>query len=261
MASRVVRGWRVQTRVVGALMIRELNTRFGRENIGFLWILVEPLMFAILVGLVWRLLKGPEEYGIGIIAFIASGYLPLQLFRNSANRAVGVFHANSSLMYHRQVKVLDLVFVRFLIEFIGHTMAYVVVAVLLIAIGEMEVPADLGFVLLGWSIYGLFTLSVCLILAPLSAVSEMLEKVMPVTVYVMIPFSGTFTMVEWLAPSARGALLWSPPVHGMEMMRYGLFGALVTPHYEFFYPIAVSVICMAIGLVMCRRIRRTLIVE
>jgi len=33
-------GWRIQARVIGALMIRELNTRFGRDNIGFLWIMV-----------------------------------------------------------------------------------------------------------------------------------------------------------------------------------------------------------------------------
>ena len=34
--SSFAQGWRIQRRVVGALMIRELVTRFGRENIGFL---------------------------------------------------------------------------------------------------------------------------------------------------------------------------------------------------------------------------------
>ena len=54
-------------------MIRELVTRFGRENIGFLWIMVEPLLFAGLVGIVWRFMKGPEEHGVSIVAFIATG--------------------------------------------------------------------------------------------------------------------------------------------------------------------------------------------
>ena len=43
MVSKLAAGWRIQRRVIGALMIRELITRFGRENIGFLWVMVEPL--------------------------------------------------------------------------------------------------------------------------------------------------------------------------------------------------------------------------
>ena len=59
--SSFAAGWRIQRRVIGALMIRELVTRFGRENIGFLWMMVEPLLFAGLVGIMWRYMKGPED--------------------------------------------------------------------------------------------------------------------------------------------------------------------------------------------------------
>ena len=69
--SRLTAGWRIQRRVVGALMIRELVTRFGRENIGFLWIMAEPLLFTVLVGVMWRFMKGPEEHGVSVIAFVA----------------------------------------------------------------------------------------------------------------------------------------------------------------------------------------------
>src|SRR5690348_11255290 len=107
MANSLTAGWRVQRRVIGALMMRELLTRFGRENIGFLWIMVEPLLFASLVGIIWRYMKGPEEHGVSIIAFVASGYIPLTFFRNAVNRVVRVFSVNGSLMYHQQIKVTD----------------------------------------------------------------------------------------------------------------------------------------------------------
>jgi capsular polysaccharide transport system permease protein len=51
--------------------------------------------------------------------------LPLVMFRSTVSRAVGSFTANSSLMYHRQIKIPDLILVRFLVEMIGHMMAYV----------------------------------------------------------------------------------------------------------------------------------------
>lgn len=254
-------GWRIQTRVIGALMIRELTTRFGRENIGFLWIMAEPLLFAGLVGLVWTFMKGPEEHGVSVVAFVATGYIPLTMFRNSLSRGIGIFTANGSLMYHRQVKILDLILVRVLIEVIGAMMAYVAIASLLIALGLFPVPHDIGWTIAGWCIYAFFTLSVCLIVAPLSETSEVLEKLMPVTLYVMIPFSGTFSMVSWMTPTVQQILLYSPPVTGMEIMRYGIFGDHLAPRYDVPFALGVSIACMMVGLVLCRRVRRTLVVE
>lgn len=260
MAS-LAKGWRIQSRVIGALMMRELTTRFGRENIGFLWMMVEPLLFAMLVGLVWTFMNGPTKYGISVMAFTVSGYIPLVLFRSAVSRSVGLFQANMSLMYHRQIKIMDFVLVRFLVEWIGSMMAYVLVMVLLMAFGVFPVPYDLGLMILGWLYYSFFTLSICFILAPASETSEVLEKFMPVTTYLMIPFSGTFYMADWLTPTARAAVLYSPPVHGMEMMRYGIFGHHMTPHFDYFYPLAFSAVCLAVGLALCRRVRRHLVVE
>jgi capsular polysaccharide transport system permease protein len=261
MASSLAAGWRIQRRVIGALMIRELITRFGRENIGFLWVMVEPLLFGLLVGLIWRYAKGPEEHGVSIIAFVVTGYLPLTLFRNSVNRAVKVFTVNSSLMYHRQITLVDFIFVRFLIEMIGAMMAYLVVGVLLIYFDAFPVPYNIGWLITGWFLYSAFTLSLCFVLAPLSEMSDVLEKLMPVTTYVIIPFSGTFNMASWVTPSAREFLLYSPFVNCMEMMRYGVFGDNVTPYFGFGVPITATMVLFAIGLTLCRKVRRTLVVE
>jgi len=259
--STFARGWRIQRRVIGALMIRELVTRFGRENIGFLWIMVEPLLFAGLVGVVWRFMKGPEEHGVSIVAFIASGYIPLKFFRNAVNRSVRIFTVNGSLMYHRQIKVVDFVFVRLLIEMIGAMMAFVFIAAILIALNEFPIPADVGAVVAGWLLYSLFTLSLCLILAPLSELSDVLEKIVPVTTYIMIPFSGAFNMVSWLTPDAQKFMYYSPFVQAMELMRHGIFGDAVNAQWDISVPILASIFLSVIGLAMCRSVRKRLGIE
>jgi capsular polysaccharide transport system permease protein len=254
-------GWRIQRRVIGALMIRELVTRFGRENIGFLWMMVEPLLFAGMVGLVWRYMKGPEEHGVSIVAFVASGYIPMTLFRHTVNRTTRVFSVNGSLLYHRQIKILDFIFVRFLIEVIGAMMAGLFIGTLLFLFNEFPVPADVGALLFGWVLYCWFTFSLCLVLAPLSEMSEVIEKLMPVTLYIMIPFSGVFNMVSWLAPQFQQAMLYSPFVSPMELIRYGIFGDHVNPIWDLSVPVSSSIVLMLLGLALCRRIRRELVVE
>lgn len=254
-------GWNIQVRVIGALMLRELTTRFGRENIGFLWVMAEPLLFAVLVGLLWRAMKGPTDYGVDIIAFVVTGYLPLVLFRSSMGRGVKSFTANGSLMYHRQIKILDLLLVRFAIELIGHMMAYLFIGTVLWVLGIFPTPYDIGFLMLGWVYYALFTFSVMLVVAALSEMSETIEKILPVITYIMIPLSGAFYLVSALTPAAGDVVLYSPPVHGMEMMRYGVFGPSIDPRFDYVYPLQFSLICLALGLLLCRVIRKRLVIE
>ena len=250
------KGWRIQTRVIYALMIRELTTRFGRENIGFLWIMVEPLLFAGLVGIIWRFMKGPEDHGVSVIAFVVTGYIPITLFRHGISRSIAIFTANSSLMYHRQVHILDFILVRFLIEFLGGMMAYVFIATILVYLGEFPIPANIGMLIAGWMLYSFFTLSLCFIVAPLSEMSEVLEKFVPV-----LTFSGLFTMVSWLTPDLRGYLMWSPFVNAMELMREGIWGDELTTYYSIWNPLGCSIVATLIGLALCRKVRKTIAVE
>jgi len=259
--SSLAAGWRIQRRVIGALMIRELVTRFGRENIGFLWMMVEPLLFAVLVGVLWRFAKGPEDHGISVFAFVATGYIPLTMFRYAVSRSIRVFQVNSSLMYHRQIKVLDFIFVRVLIEVIGGSMAFLFIGLVLGALGEFPVPADIGAALAGWGIYCLFVFSLCLVIAPLSELSDVLEKILPVVTYVQIPASGAFNMLSWLTPAAQAVLYYSPFVHAMELLRYGVFGERVNAKWDVTVPLAASLVLILVGLSLCRRVRRTLVVE
>lgn len=253
-------GLRVQVKVIQALTSRELMTRFGRENIGFLWIMVEPLLFAGLVGVVWSFVRGPVDNGINVFAFVVTGYIPLTFLRHSFGRSASIFVANSALLYHRQVKVLDFIIVRVLIEAAGAMMAYIFAGVILGFLGLFPFPADVGALVLGWAIYVFFVFSLCTLLAPLSEVSEVVEKLVPVSIYISIPFSGVFNMAAWLPPDVRDALMWSPLVSAMELMRFGLFGQAVTPYFDIGKALGLSTVCLLVGLILCRKVRRTMTV-
>lgn len=254
-------GFSVQVRVVQALTSRELMTRFGRQNIGFLWIMVEPLLFAGLVGLVWSYLRGPEAYGLSILAFVVTGYIPLTFLRHSFGRSASIFVANSALLYHRQVKVIDFILVRVLIEAIGAMMAFLFAAIVLIFFDVFPVPSHVGALVTGWALYAFFVLCVCTVLAPLSELSEVVEKLVPISVYISIPFSGVFNLASWMPPNVREALMWSPMVSGMELMRYGVFGDVITPYYNVGRALSVSLVCLLVGLILCRRVRRMMSVQ
>jgi len=175
-------------------------------------------------------------------------------------RAQLAFSSNAGLMYHRQLKLLDFIFARYFIEVIGAMMAFIFISSILIAVGLMPIPQYPSFLLAGWLLYCLFVFAFGLLIAPLSEQAEWLEKVLPVTLYISLPFTGSFSMNSWLTPEAAKFLIYSPMVDAMEMIRYGVFGNEVTPIYDPWVPIYFSLPAISIGLVMCRRVRHRLVI-
>ncbi len=47
----------VKSRVYEALMIRLIIVRFGRENLGFLWVVIEPMLLCVGVMGIWKITK------------------------------------------------------------------------------------------------------------------------------------------------------------------------------------------------------------
>ena len=88
----------IQKRVIGALLMREIITRYGRNNIGFLWLFVEPLLFTLVIVLMWKFFRASNVSALNIIAFVITGYPMMMMWRNASGRAIGSISANASLL-------------------------------------------------------------------------------------------------------------------------------------------------------------------
>ena len=247
---------RVQERVIGALVLRELHTRYGRENIGFLWVVGEPILFCAGVAILWTAIRPAHEHGLPMTAFVITGYVPLTMWRHCMFRAVKAFEANGSLLFHRQVTPLDIILARVVLEVIGSLIAGMVVMLGAMVLGFMDPPRDYGMLYLGLGFQILFCLASALLVATLSEMSDLVEKSVQVFSYLAIPFSGAFTMADWLPARFRWFLLWSPSVNNIEMIRGGQFGNAVHPHYSIPYDLSVSLALILLGLALTLGIRR-----
>ncbi len=84
---------RVQGRVLWALLLREMLTRYGRHNIGFLWLFVEPMLFTLGVAALWTAAKAYQGSNLPIVAFALTGYSSVLLWRNMPGRCIGALGA------------------------------------------------------------------------------------------------------------------------------------------------------------------------
>jgi len=241
--------------VVRALMLRELITRYGREGLGFLWVVGEPLIFCFGVIALWAVAKPEYEHGVRVGPLAMTGYMALLLLRHQIGYSLNALSANGGLLYHRQVKPLHLYAARNMLEFLGASAAFLIVYLCLAAIGEVGPPADWLLLYGGWFLLALQGLGLALILSALALRFAVLERVVPLLTYLIIPISGVFFMVSWLPPRFRDDYLLIPLPHPVEMIRAGVFGPFVETHYDPVYALAWGVAFLALGLVLLAGVR------
>ncbi len=239
---------RVQVRVITALMKREMLTRYGRHNIGFLWVFGEPMLFTLGVTALWNIIPHHPEGGISVTAFILTGYSTILLWRNMPNRVIGALAPNSSLMFHAQVKLIDVYLSRLILEAAGATGSLFFLTFVFVGLGLVEPPKDYLLALLGWFLLGWYAFSVSLLFGALSERVEIIERVWHIFQYLMIPLSGSFFYVNALPTEFQALLLWNPTVSCVEIFRAGFFGGEYNWTYDASYVVKVSLLFGLLGL-------------
>lgn len=237
-------------RTVGALMMREIMTRYGREGMGFLWLIGEPLLFCGGVLIMWSIIKPPYEHGVRLGPFVMSGYMSLLLIRHLISYCVSAVSANSGLLYHSRISQLHIYGSRIVLEFVGATLAFVVVYIILLLLGQLGPPTDYLLLYSGWLIvFGLGT-GLAMVFAGLVVMYETFERIVGFLSYALIPLSGAFMMTSFLPPEARPAYMLIPFPHGVEMIRSSIFGEFVETYYNVPYALLWILILNGVGLVL-----------
>jgi capsular polysaccharide transport system permease protein len=235
----------IQRRVLHALMMRELITRFGRENLGLLWIVAEPMLFTLGVTTLWTLAGLHSGSSIPIVAFAVTGYSSVLMWRNSASRASAAVQQNKQLLFHRNVRILDVLLTRTVLEIGGATASFIALSAAFIFVGWMPPPDDPLEVVGGWLMLAWFGSSLALVIGAGTAFSEVVDRIWHPVAYLLFPLSGAAFMVDWLPEKFQNVVLVLPMVHGTEILREGWFGTAVPTHYDVAY---MAFCCLVVSL-------------
>jgi len=246
----------IQRRVLHALLMREVITRFGRDNLGVLWLIGEPMIFTLGVATLWSAAGLAHGSAIPIVAFAVTGYSSVLMWRNAASRCSMAIEQNKNLLFHRNVQVVDVLLTRIVLEIGGATGSFIVLSLFFIFIGWMPMPVDLLQVLFGWVMLAWFGASLALLIGGGTAFSPIVERLWHPTAYLLFPMSGAAFMVEWLPVKLQQVVLLLPMVHGVEILREGYFGNVVLTHYDVGYMAACCLMLSLGGLYVVREAGR-----
>lgn len=236
-----------QARVIGALLMRELHTRYGRENIGYLWLIADPLMLGTVISILHN--RGGSHSGTHPAAFAMVGYTIFILFRSMVNRAEGAIVSNGPLLYHRMVTILDICISRALLELAGTMTAFIILYGACYSIGYVDVPARPLYLLGGIGAVFWLSLGVAMIITGGTYHNRLLERFVHPFAYFQIPFSAAFFQVKDVPEPFRSYLLYSPLPQAFEMVRHGAFLEANADYFDGSYIVAWCMVLSLLGLI------------
>lgn len=244
----LIEGARVQARVIWALTMREVITRFGREGLGGVWMIAEPAMFIIGVMTMFSSIDQNTTYSIA--EYLAVSYPTLLFWRNGTGRVTKALEINRALLHHRPISPIDIIYSRILLEFSGAAGSFAILYLAFIQLGICRWPADALTMALGYLTIIWFSFAFVLIMAALAELSETIERVSHIILYLMLPFCGVFFPAFTVPPELRTALLYFPLVDAVEYFHKGYYGNRLPTYYHVRYMIIATLALTLLGYAM-----------
>lgn len=243
-----------QIAVLGALTMRDIHTRFGRNNIGYLWLFVEPMMLATVIGGIHYFTDLHNRAGMGPYPFALIGYCLFIVFRGVFNRAEGVIEASVGLMHHKMIRPLDIMIVRAIVESLGCISSLIVLLSIGIMLGIADVPERPLYLMFGAFLITWWSFALSLIVAAYTYDNHTVGRFVHPVSYFMVPLSGAFWTMSAIPPPAQIYMAWNPMLTMFEIARYGQFRWADS---EYMYPGYAIAVCAGLtywGLIVIRRL-------
>lgn len=211
--------------VIFALFLRELKTRLDGRWGGAIWVIGEPMLNIGAMLIVYGALRAHSIGGVDTIMFLISGQLPYLIFKSMLLRLMEGIDANQGLFAYRQVKPIDAVIARALVEVMLAAAVILLFAAALAWGGHHVVPAQplqyLASLVLLTVLGGAFGLMAAVATAGPLAKARGLVRMALMPIYLA---SGAVMPLASLPQVAQDFLLLNPLAHSIETSRAALFG-------------------------------------
>lgn len=230
-------------RVLSALMLREMITRYGRSSLGYAWAVLEPAAFIALLSLLFAQIAHSPPVGRSFVLFYATGYVGFHWFHDISSVTARSVVVNRPLLTFPAVTPLDTVLARFLLQTLTAIATGVVIFGTILAVFADPIALDAAALMTAFGLACALGLGTGLANCWLFAQSRSWELVWGVISRPLFLISGVFFTFASLPAFARDALLYNPLIHITGFMRAGFY-----PSYDAGYTSAAYVLSISAAL-------------
>jgi capsular polysaccharide transport system permease protein len=249
----------IRARVVYALMLREIRTRFGHTRLGYAWAIFEPLSHLLTLGSMFSVLNhSPPPVGDSLYLYYLTGLLPYLMFSHVSHEVMATLQASGGLLQLPAVKRTDALASRAILQLATEMGVGIVTFAGAAVIGMGSMFADPLTCLAAIFLAFTFAVGVGSINLVIQTAFPSYETFYNSVIRLMYFGSGIYYSPMMMPDWVRDILTWNPMLQAIEMFRSGFFEQY-DPHWlDVSYLVKVAIGTLLVGLCMERATRRRL---
>lgn len=241
----------VQCRVLHALILRELKSRYGSRRLGFMWALIEPLIFISIFVAGFQLLGRQSQGGIPVPLFFVAGFSPFFMFRDIFGEVMSGTKGHQSLLMFPQVTRIDLLLSKLILAALVSVVVFLTLLIGLYFFGFAFRVEDALGVMIGFTMMVLLGFGLGLVLGAFSIRYEFIQSLsQPLLGRPLFLTSGLFFSASMLPPVAREIALYNPLLHCIELIRASLFENFESRYVDLTYVMVFTLVLISFGLML-----------
>ena len=253
-------GLKVMGAAFHALLMRELQTRFGGYRLGYLWAPIEVIFQVAIYLVIFGAIMHRVLPGMDYKLFLIAGMVPYQMLSRIANRSLGAVEANQGLLMYRSVRHIDVIIARAFLELVIYFFTFVLLIGLLVLFGAFSISlANLHIILFCWITLFIFSFGLALIMMVIGYYGGEISKIVSLIFTVLYFASGVIYSIHIVPEPYFSYLLYNPFIHNLEMIRHALAPNYPAYHIDMGYFLKWMVGINFVGLLLYKAVEKDLI--
>lgn len=246
----------LQARSIYALMLRRIRSRYKGSRAGYVWALVEPIIWVVLLKMMIRH-SGNQQPPVGdsYEVFFASGIVVARTWRSSV-QSILPFIVRTRKRFLPTMLRLDAAYAAWLLEVVTGGLVMVIILSGLAVFGFHSEPGNLLMCVIAFMGMALFALSFGLFLGLVLVMAPGLDHFRSLILMAMFLTSGFSFLVDRMEYNVRYYLVWNPVLHCVEWFREAFFAGYLCRSLDLVYLFGVTFTFLVIGLASERALRR-----
>lgn len=245
-------------RVITAMILRDIKTRFGRNRFGLVWVFLEPVAFLAGFLAVRLAIETRIPFGQNMALFLLTGVLVFRSFSSIATRSLGALTSNRALLAYPPVKPVDIILARIGLETLIMFVIWLIFFILLVAFSQQKIIVHLDLFAQAAGALVLLSTGVGVLNAVLAALSASWERIWPFVRLPLLFLSGIFYVPILMPPWMQWIISWNPVLHCVEWLRTATY-LTYDPLLDKSYVILFGLITLALGLLIERGYRHVIL--
>ena len=254
------RGFKIQKNVIRALIYRELKTRVSKAKFGVIGIFVEPIItLSIFLG-IFAFFRVRQTYGLNLILFLGTGFTFYRAFQSILFSSLNSLEANESLFYYQQVKPLDTVIARCIVESFINLIIFFIMILISFLINDSLLINNFPLLVLSYFSIIFYSLSVGIIMMVAGSKFEAVKLILPFLSRPLFFTSGVLFSVNRIPDNLIPFIIWNPVIHSIENGRHAFTEEFtLSDHISIIYALKVSLLMFLLSLFIYKNNERFLI--